>query len=80
MKKSTVFSIIFILLCCLVGPIALFGSTTYEKAHKKAVTACIGKKAGDSVEFINKWNKRIKGICLEKNGTLIAISAKKLAE
>jgi hypothetical protein len=76
MKKNAIMGITFILLCCLMTPINSSASTTLQKAHRKAVIACEGKKAGDSVEFINKWNKRIKGICLEKEGELIATPVK----
>jgi len=78
MKKATSISIVFILLGCLMSTASL-ASTTYAKAHRKAVAACKGKEAGDPVLFINRWNKRIKGICMEEDGGLIAISARILA-
>ncbi len=78
MKKVTMIGIAFILLGCLV-PTLSSASTTYAKAHRKAVAACKGKEAGDPVLFINKWNKRIKGICMLENGGLIAISERILS-
>ncbi len=83
MKINT--SMVFIGFCCLILPIASSASTTEKriikvKAHKKAVAACVGKKAGDSVEFINNWHKMIKGICVDDNGTLIAIPDGKLTD
>jgi len=78
MKKATTISIAFILLGCLMST-ASQASTTYAKAHRKAVAACKGKEAGDPVLFINKWNKRIKGFCVQEKGGLIAISARILS-
>jgi hypothetical protein len=77
MKKNAILGTTFILLCCLMTPIITSASTTKQKAHRKAVIACEGKKTGDSVEFINKWNKRIKGICQEEKGELVATPLKK---
>lgn len=74
---------IFIGFCCLILPIASFASTIESriikvKARRKAVAACEGKKAGDSVEFNNNWHKSIKGICVDDKGTLVAIPVEKL--
>lgn len=71
--------------CCLLLPIASFASTIESriikvKAHKKAVAACEGKKAGDFVEFINNWHKKIKGICVDDKGTLVAIPIEELTK
>ena len=81
MKINT--SMVFIGFCCLILPIASFASTIESriikvKAHRKAVAACEGKKAGESVEFINNWNKKIKGICVDQKGILVAIPEEKL--
>ncbi len=91
MKINT--SMTFIGFCCLILPITSFAATIDKgniekriikkriikmKAHEKAVAACKGEKAGDSVEFINIWGKKIKGICVDEEGTLIAISVDKL--
>jgi hypothetical protein len=77
MKKYAIISISFILLCYLIMPLSSFASTTYQKAHRKAVIACEGKKEGDSVQFINKWYKRVMGVCREEKGELFAVPVKK---
>ena len=69
--------------CCLLLPATTFASTIETriikmKAREKAVAACKGKKAGDSVEFVNNWDKTVKGICVDEEGTLMAISLEKL--
>lgn len=78
MKINTIINTILIVFCCLTLPAIALASLSSAKAHRKAIVACEGKHAGDSVVFINKWKKRIEGVCLEKNGVLIAISANKL--
>ena len=69
--------------CCLLLPVVTVASTIETriikvKAREKAVAACKGKKAGDSVQFMNNWDKKIKGICVDEEGTLVAISVEKL--
>ena len=77
MKLYAIISISFILLCYLIMPRSSIASTTYQKAHRKAVIACEGKKEGDSVQFINKWYKRVMGVCREEKGELFAVPVKK---
>ena len=77
MKNCIRLSAAVVLLCSFVIPIDSFASTTRAKARPKAIAACEGKKVGDTVAFINKWNKRVIGICREENGQLIAVPAGK---
>ncbi len=77
MKKNAIMGIGFVLFCYLLMPFSSIASTTYQKAHRKALIACQGKKAGDSVQFINRWNKRVMGVCREENGELIAVHVRK---
>ncbi len=77
MKNLTILSTIVILMSFLVMPTTSSASTTRAKARHKAIVACEGKNAGDTVEFINKWNKRVMGICRVENGQLIAVAVGK---
>ena len=78
MKINTI--MVFVGFCCLLLPIGSFASSIESriikvKEHRKAIAACEGKKAGDAVEFINNWNTKIKGICMDDKGTLVAVPA-----
>jgi len=80
MKIYTTICLILVGFGYLTLPAVSNASLSTAKAHRKATIACEGKNAGDSVKFINKWKKRIDGICVEKKGVLIAVSAKKIKD
>jgi hypothetical protein len=77
MKRRTVLDLLCCLLCLLLLPALADASTTRAKARSKAIAACQDKNEGDHVQFINKFNKRIEGVCTSEDGVLIAVPYKK---
>lgn len=48
------------------------GSGRKQGPPSEAVSACEGKKAGESAEFTNRRGEKVRGICTEVDGRLVA--------